>query len=251
LTVLLLVSVLKLRFVASDVLALVFWLMLVIVPELMFVFWLMLVIVPVFWLMLVFVDVLTLLLLFVFSDVLVLAFTLLFVLTDVLVLSLVLKFVLVFVDVLADVLLLLFVFVDVLVELLLFVLVLVLSDVLVVVVVYTYSVGATDTGAVCASATLHQPRDTRTQYLLFITDPPSLPICLVIQFILNPAQVYHHLVELLIDSVEPLFTKAKARFHEGEPVIEIHPYRYQAPDEADNGDYGIDVDVHYRRFRSL
>jgi hypothetical protein len=128
--------------------------------------------------MLVLVDELTLLLLFVFSDVLVLAFTLLFVLTDVLVLSLVLVLLLVFTDVLADVLLLLFVFVDVLVELLLFVLVLVLSDVLVVVVVYTYSVGATDTGAVCASTTLHQPRDTRTQYLLFITDPPCCPVCL-------------------------------------------------------------------------
>ena len=126
--------------------------------------------------MLVLVDELTLLLLFVFSDVLVLAFTLLFVLTDVLVLALVLLLLLVFTDVLADVLLLLFVFVDVLVELLLFVLVLVLSDVLVVVVVYTYSVGATDTGAVCASTTLHQPRDTRTQYLLFITDPPCCPV---------------------------------------------------------------------------
>jgi hypothetical protein len=128
--------------------------------------------------MLVLVDELTLLLLFVFSDVLVLAFTLLFVLTDVLVLAFTLLLLLVFTDVLADVLLLLFVFVDVLVELLLFVLVdvLVLSDVLVVVVVYTYSVGATDTGAACASATLHQPRDTRTQYLLFITDPPCCPV---------------------------------------------------------------------------
>lgn len=71
-----------------------------------------------------------------------------------------------------------------------------------------------------------------------------LPICLIIQFILNPAEVHHDLIELLVNAVELLVTKLKFRLKDGETIAELRPHTNDGEYASNDCEQRVHAEVH-------